>query len=107
MSGTALIEKLEQLLAGGMDNALLRYGLGNEYLKAGQFDRAIEHFRKTVEHDPNYSAAWKQLGKALVSAGHTNDAVHAYENGIRAAEHKGDVQAAKEMTVFLKRLRKP
>lgn len=106
MSGTALIEKLEQLLASGMDNALLRYGLGNEYLKAGQFDRAIEHLRKTVEHDPNYSAAWKQLGKALVSAGHSNDAVYAYENGIRAAEQKGDVQAAKEMTVFLKRLQK-
>ncbi len=106
MSGVALIDKLEQLLAGGMDNALLRYGLGNEYLKAGQFDRAIEHFRKTVEHEPNYSAAWKQLGKALTSAGHSADAINAYEQGIRAAEQKGDLQVAKEMTVFLKRLRK-
>ena len=106
MSAPALIDKLEQLLAGGMDNALLRYGLGNEYLKAGQFDRAIEHFRKTVDHDPNYSAAWKQLGKALTSAGRNDDAIHVYENGIRAAEQKGDLQAAKEMTVFLKRIQK-
>ena len=107
MSGVVLIEKLEQLLAGGMDNALLRYGLGNEYLKAGQLDRAIEHFQKTVDHDPNYSAAWKQLGKALTSAGRNDDAIQAYENGLRAAEAKGDLQAAKEMTVFLKRLQKP
>ena len=102
----ALIDKLEQLLASGQDNALLRYGLGNEYLKAGRFDRAAEHFRKAVEHDSNYSAASKLLGKALTSAGRADDAIHAYENGIRAAEQKGDLQAAKEMTVFLKRLRK-
>jgi len=104
MSGVALIEKLEQLLAGGMDNALLRYGLGNEYLKAGQYERAIGHFRKTVEHDPNYSAAWKQLGKALTSAGRNDDAIRAYQDGIHAAQQKGDLQVAKEMTVFLKRL---
>jgi Tfp pilus assembly protein PilF len=101
----ALIDKLEQLLASGQDNALLRYGLGNEYLKAGRFDRAAEHFRKAVEHDSNYSAAWKLLGKALTSAGLNDDAIRAYENGLRAAKEKGDVQAAKEMAVFLRRLR--
>lgn len=101
----ALIDKLEQLLASGQDSALLRYGLGNEYLKAGRFDRAVEHFRKAVEHDSNYSAAWKLLGRALTSAGRNDDAIRAYENGIRVAEEKGDVQAAKEMAVFLRRLR--
>lgn len=103
----ALIDKLEQLLASGQDSALLRYGLGNEYLKAGRFDRAAEYFRKAVEHDPNYSAAWKLLGKALTSAGRNDDAIQAYESGLRAAEEKGDLQAAKEMKVFLKRLLKP
>ena len=101
-----LIDKLERLLASGQDNALLRYGLGNEYLKADQYDRAAEHFRKAVEHDPNYSAAWKLLGKALTAAGRNDAAIHAYQNGIRAAQQKGDLQAAKEMTLFLKRLQK-
>ncbi len=100
----ALIDKLEQLLASGQDNALLRYGLGNEYLKADRYDRAAEHFRKAVEHDPNYSAAWKLLGKALTAAGRNDAAIRAYENGLRVAEQKGDVQVAKEMKVFLKRL---
>lgn len=102
----ALIEKLEQLLASGQDNALLRYGLGNELLKAGRFDHAADQLRRAVVHDPNYSAAWKLLGQALTAAGRTGDAVQAYENGLRAAEAKGDLQAAKEMTVFLKRLRR-
>jgi hypothetical protein len=31
----------------------------------------------------------------------------AYRKGIEAATHQGDKQAAKEMTVFLRRLEKP
>lgn len=102
----ALIEKLERLLASGQDNALLRYGLGNEYLKAGRYDQAADQLRQALAHDPRYSAAWKLLGQALTAAGRTNDAIQVYENGVRAAEANGDLQAAKEMTVFLKRLRK-
>lgn len=100
----AVVDNLEALLAKGTDNALLRFGLANEYLKLGQLGQAVGHLRKAIAHDPNYSAAWKRLGKALADAGRTDEAVTAYENGIRVAEEKGDVQAAKEMRVFLKRL---
>lgn len=99
-----VVENLEALLAKGTDNALLRFGLANEYLKLGQLEQAIGHLRKAVAHDSKYSAAWKRLGKALADAGHSAEAVHAYEDGIRVAEEKGDIQAAKEMRVFLKRL---
>ncbi len=102
----AIVDSLEAMLARGQDSALLRYGLGGEYLKAGQADKAIEHLRKAVALDPKYSAAWKLLGKALADAGHTGESIKAYEDGIRAAEEKGDKQAVKEMQVFLKRLRK-
>jgi predicted Zn-dependent protease len=101
-----MVENLEAMLARGQDNALIRYSLGNEYLKLGFADKAAEHFRQAVTHDPKYSAAWKLLGKALAEAGRGNEAIEAYENGIRVAEEKGDLQAAKEMAVFLKRLRK-
>jgi hypothetical protein len=53
-----------------------------------------------------YSAAWKRLGKALADNGRTEEAVAAFESGIKAAVEKGDVQAAKEMRVFLSRLQK-
>ncbi|OGI44498.1 MAG: hypothetical protein A2150_01065 [Candidatus Muproteobacteria bacterium RBG_16_64_11] len=102
----ALSEKLERLLASGQDNALLRYGLGNEYLKVGRFEAAADQLRRALAHDPTYSAAWKLLGQALAAAGRTGDAIQAYEIGIGAAEAKGDLHAAREMTVFLKRLRR-
>jgi predicted Zn-dependent protease len=101
-----VVDNLEALLAKGTDNALLRYGLGNEHIKLGHYEQAIGHLKRAVAHDPKYSAAWKLLGKALAEAGHTTEAVKAYEEGIRVAEEKGDIQAAKEMRVFLKRLAK-
>lgn len=103
----ALRDNLEAMLARGPDTALLRYGLGGEYLKTGQPDKAIKHLRRAVELDANYSAAWKLLGKVLAEAGRKDEAVKAYDAGIRAAEAKGDMQAVKEMRVFLKRLEKP
>ena len=102
----ATVESLEAMLARGQDNALLRYSLGNEYLKLKNPARAAEHFRQAVTHDPKYSAAWKLLGKALAESGSESDAADAYRRGIGVAEKKGDVQAAKEMRVFLRRLEK-
>ena len=74
------VERFEALLAQGKDNALLRFGLGSQYLQAGDAARAAE--------------------------GRLEQAVAAYRSGIGAADRHGDKQASKEMTVFLRRLEK-
>jgi uncharacterized protein HemY len=79
----ALRQNLELMLERGQDSPLLRFALGQECLKSGDLVTAIDHLRQAVDQNPRYSAAWKALGEA------------------------GDIQAAKEMEVFLKRLRKP
>lgn len=99
-------ERFEALLASGKDNALVRFGLGLAYLNAGEAGRAAVHLRAAVGHDPDYSAAWKLLGRALADSASPQEARDAYRSGIAAAERKGDKQAAKEMTVFLRRLDK-
>ena len=100
------IEALEKMLGKGMDNALLRFGLGKGYLDADDFARAAEHFQRCVAFDPNYSAAWKLLGQALHKQGLPTEARNAWTQGLRAAQAKGDKQAEKEIGVFLKRLDK-
>ncbi|HEV2041084.1 MAG TPA: bacterial transcriptional activator domain-containing protein [Casimicrobiaceae bacterium] len=108
MTGTsAALLQLQKLLDGGKDNALLRFGLGFEYLRAGDAGAAIAHLRQAVAFDPTYSAAWKMLGKALAETGRDQEALKAYRDGIAAAEKKGDKQAMKEMQVFARRLAKP
>jgi Tfp pilus assembly protein PilF len=104
-TNTAL-PRLQALLDGGKDNALLRFGLGFEYLRAGDAAAAIVHLQRAVVFDPAYSAAWKMLGKSLAQAGRNDEALSAYRNGIAAAEKKGDKQAMKEMQVFARRLAK-
>ena len=104
--GADPLERFEQLLASGKDNALLRFSLGMQYLSKGEAARAAEHLRAAVAHDADYSAAWKLLGKALAQSGAQAEAMQAYRDGIAAAERKGDKQAAKEMSVFLRRLEK-
>lgn len=100
------IEALEKLLAAGTDNAMLRFTLGKLYFDAADHARAIAHLQKAVAHDPQYSAAWKWLGRALVAASRAGDAQDAFRRGIAVAAEKGDKQAVKEMQVFLRRLEK-
>jgi Tfp pilus assembly protein PilF len=101
---TDAIANLLKLLAGGRDNALLRFSLGAEYLKSGEGREAAAHLRAAVAHDREYSAAWKLLGRALETLGENDEALAAYRTGIEVAERKGDKQAAKEMMVFARRI---
>lgn len=100
------INTFKSLLEKGNDNALLRYSLGNEYLKESNFEEAIIHLNKAIELNENYSAAWKLYAKALAENNQNEKAINAYEKGIKVAEANGDKQAVKEMQVFLKRLKK-
>jgi len=100
------IARLRAQLGGPRDGALLRYSLGNALLAHGDAAGAVVALREALQFDPHYSAAWKALGNALAKGGDAPAAIDAWEHGIATAQARGDVQAAKEMTVFLRRLRK-
>jgi len=99
-------ENLLQLLRDGQDSALLRFSLGSALLKEGETAQAVEHLGRAVSMQPDYSAAWKLYARALADAGRREDALDAYRQGIVVAEEKGDLQAAREMQVFLRRAEK-
>ncbi|MGH8121467.1 MAG: tetratricopeptide repeat protein [Rudaea sp.] len=104
MAGDDLLNQLRRLVGGPRDGALLRVSIANSLVAKGEHTAAIAELRHAVEFDPDYSAAWKLLGKALIDAGDTTAAIEAYRAGISAASQHGDIQAQKEMTVFLRRL---
>lgn len=101
-----LLENFKKMLDKDSSNPLLHYSLGNEYFKQEDFQHAENHLRRAVELSPEYSAAWKILGKVLSADGRFEEAVAVLTEGIEVAEQKGDIQAAKEMKVFLKRANK-
>ncbi len=103
----ATIANLRKQCDGPRDGALLRFSLGNALLAEGDVAAAIDELRRAVAFDPAYSAAWKLLGKACVAGGDEAAAAAAWRRGIAAAGARGDKQAEKEMTVFLRRLENP
>lgn len=100
------LDKLRKQIGGSRDGALLRVSIGNLLLAANDAAAAVAEFRAALEFDPDYSAAWKMLGRALSDANDNASAIDAYEKGIAVANQRGDKQAAREMEVFLRRLRK-
>lgn len=102
----AMIDNMKKMLDDGRDDLLLRFGLGQALFKAGAHDEAAVHLARAIEHDPKHSAAWKLLGRSYAESGKDEQAIATYEQGILVAEGNGDIQAVKEMRVFLKRLLK-
>lgn len=103
---TPLIDNLRKQLDGPRDGALLRFSLASALLTEGQADQAIAQYRRALDFDRDYSAAWKLLGKALLDTGDAEAATHAWQQGMAAAARRGDKQAEREMRVFLRRLQR-
>jgi Tfp pilus assembly protein PilF len=92
------------LLARAPDSAVLRFTLATAYFDRRELERAGLHAEAALALDADYSAAWKLLGKIQAARGETHKAAATYRQGIAVAEARGDLQAAKEMRVFLRRL---
>ena len=100
----ALRETLEARLAGGHDDAMLRLALAQLCLRASEWAAARDHAAACLAHDPDQAAASKTLGKALEALGDAPGAAAAYRDGIARARGGGQIQTAREMEVFLRRL---
>jgi len=99
-----MLDNLQAMLERGRDSPLLRFTLGDLYMKRGDPAAALEHLAEALRQDGNYSAAWKRYAQALAGLGRETEAIQTYGQGIAVAEKQGDKQAALEMRVFLKRL---
>ena len=77
---------------------------GNAWYQQKEYDKAIQDFDQAIRLKPDYSAAIRDLGRALEKVGAFDEAGQVYREGIPIAERNGDLQTLKEMQVFLRRL---
>jgi len=98
------IDTFEAMLSRGQDSEMLRYTLGIAYYKEKRYTEAAKHLVRAVELKPDYSTAWKVLGRVLADNGQLNKALDAFDSGLAAARSNGDKQVEKEIGVFRKRV---
>lgn len=95
------IAMLNEILVQDPNNAFARYGLAMEYSNSGQIEQALEEFNKLVSANPDYAAGYFMAAQTLMKSDRRDEARTMLENGITAAQRKGDSHAASEMEGML------
>lgn len=98
------LEQFRQIVDMDPDDYFSHFGYASELAEAGRYPEAVDEFRQAIRLKPDYSAAIRDLGRALENIGAIDEARQTYREGIPIAERNGDLQTAKEMQVFLRRL---
>ena len=72
--------------------------------KIERYAEAVDEYRQAVSLKPEWSAGWRQLGKALLKTGETGGAGEAFIRGLAESERQGDLQTKREIESYLKRM---
>ena len=99
-------QMFRELLKRDSDNPMVLYSLGNELFKEGEYAEARDHLKRAVENKPDYSVAYRTLGRAHFELGENAEARRVFADGREVAERNGDLQTVKEIDVFVRRLEK-
>lgn len=95
------VEALQAMLAQDESNTFARYGLATEYANSGDLEAAVSHYRKLLEVNPDYAAAYFHGGRALEKLGLTEEARTMYEQGIAVTTRTGDTHTRSELQAAL------
>ena len=98
------IVMLSEILAHDPNNAFARYGLAMEYSNSGKAEQALEEFGKLLSANPDYAAGYFMAAQTLMKSDRKQEARQMLENGILAAQRKGDSHAASEMQGMLEEI---
>ena len=86
------------------DNALARFGLANELLKAGLHAEAADQLRAYLARHDDEGNGWGRLAEALAATGDADGAREALRTGIAASNRHGHPGMASEFEMRLEEL---
>ncbi len=84
------LARLLKMLQADPKDVFLNYSLGMEYASLMRHQEAADQFRKCIELDRSYLAAYVEAGKSLRAAGKLDDARAIFTEGLALAAAKGD-----------------
>ncbi len=95
------LELLKNLVAQNPSDSFSRYGLAMAYAAAGDLAQAVEEYRKLLEVNPKYVAAYYHGGQALEKLGKRDEAREIYRRGIVVSTQTGDMHTLSELEAVL------
>ncbi len=98
------LDALKTALQNDPGDSFTRYALGLEYYSASMIEESKSAFEELILRDPNYLAAYFQLGKVYEAAGEPDMAKKIYERGIYVAASQNDLHTKSELETALDEL---
>jgi predicted Zn-dependent protease len=95
------IDAFRSLLEEQPDEAVVWYGLANEYLKLESWTEAAEALQNVIRCNPDYTAAYQMLGSALLGQGKAEEARGVWTQGVAVATRTGAWSARAHMERLL------
>ena len=83
------LETMRAMVAKNPANALARFGLANEALKAQLYEEAAEHLRVYLSSHDDEGNGYGRLAEALIKLGRVEEARAALRDGIAASDRFG------------------
>ncbi len=103
---TSRTEMFFKLLERDPENPMVLYSLGNELFKEQKYSEAREYLTRAIRNKPDYSVAYRMLGRALYELREDAEARRVFAEGREVAQRNGDLQIVREIDVFVRRLEK-
>jgi predicted Zn-dependent protease len=97
----ARIDAFEAMVKDQPDEAMVWYGLANEYTKLERWADAEQALNNVVRLTPDFTAAYQMLGSAHLGQGNREKARQIWAQGIEVATRTGAWKARQHMEGLL------
>ena len=97
MTPPSRLEAMRAMVARAPENAIARFGLANELLKAREWAEAAEQLEAYLAAYDDEGNGWGRLAEAYVALGRTDDAREALRKGVAASHRFGHGGMADEL----------
>ena len=98
------LDAMRAMVAKNPTNALARFGLANEAMKAQLYDEAAEQLRIYLASHDDEGNGYGRLADALVHLGQLDEAREALRRGVDAAQRFGHPTMANEFEARIEEL---
>lgn len=104
MSSTPKLDTFRAMVAKNPNNALARFGLANEAMKAGLHEEASSQLEAYLGMYDDEGNGWQRLAECRIALGRDDEARDALARGIAAARRFGHGGLASELEERLEEL---